>query len=79
VAVRDEEEQRKPVQRFNIEVALSVVGLASIAMTMAASACHAGVIAVAEIETAYHILTPRRGGGGGVPRVLDCVGACRRW
>jgi manganese transport protein len=79
VAVRDEEEQRKPVQRFNIEVALSVAGLASIAMTMAASAFHAGVSAVAKIETAYHILTPRRGGGGGVPRVLDCVGACRRW
>ena len=48
----------------NIEVvvALAVAGMINMAMVMmAASAFHAGHTEVAEIETAYHTLTPLLG------------------
>ncbi|MCT6592581.1 Nramp family divalent metal transporter [Pantoea dispersa] len=63
-------ERRKLLSFSNIEVviALSIAGLVNIAMViMAASAFHAGHSDVAEIETAYHTLTPLLGiGAAGV-------------
>jgi manganese transport protein len=62
--VRNESERRKVLKFSNIEVvaALAVAGLVNIAMVMmAASAFHAGHSDVAEIETAYHTLTPLLG------------------
>jgi len=64
VLVRDDAERRKLLRFSNIEVvlALSVAGMINIAMVMmAASAFHTGHSEVAEIETAYHILTPLLG------------------
>ena len=59
------ERQRKRVLKYsNIEVvfALAVAGMVNIAMVMmAASAFHRGHSEVAEIETAYHTLTPLLG------------------
>ena len=62
---RDAGERRKLVRISNIEVviALSVAGATNMAMVMmASSAFHAGHSEVAEIETAYHTLTPLLGG-----------------
>jgi manganese transport protein len=62
--VRTEAERRKLVRFSNREVvvALAVAGMVNIAMVMmAASAFHAGHSDVAEIETAYHTLTPLLG------------------
>lgn len=62
---RDAGERRKLVRISNIEVvaALSVAGVTNMAMVMMASgAFHAGHSEVAEIETAYHTLTPLLGG-----------------
>jgi len=59
------DEDRRKVLRFsNIEVvlALAVAGMVNMAMVMmAASAFHQGHADVAEIETAYHTLTPLLG------------------
>ena len=57
-------ERRKMVRFSNIEVvvALAVAGMVNMAMViMAASAFHQGHAEVAEIETAYHTLTPLLG------------------
>lgn len=62
--VRNEAERKKVLKFSNVEVvvALAVAGLVNIAMVMmAASAFHAGHSDVAEIETAYHTLTPLLG------------------
>ncbi|MFV0279417.1 MAG: Nramp family divalent metal transporter [Rhodoblastus sp.] len=62
---RDAGERRKLVRISNVEVviALSVAGATNMAMVMmAAAAFHAGHSEVAEIETAYHTLTPLLGG-----------------
>lgn len=62
---RDNAERRKLVRISNVEVilALSVAGIVNMAMVMmASSAFHAGHSDVAEIETAYHTLTPLLGG-----------------
>ncbi|MGY9048345.1 manganese transporter [Puniceibacterium antarcticum] len=59
--MRDDADRRKVVKFSNVEVvlALSVAGLVNMAMVMmAASAFHIGHSEVAEIETAYHTLTP---------------------
>jgi manganese transport protein len=64
--VRDATERRKVLRFSNQEViiALAVAGLVNLAMVMtAASAFHAGHSEVAEIETAYHTLTPLLGVG----------------
>ncbi len=64
VPVRDDAERRKVLRYSNREVvvALSVAGLVNMAMVMMASgAFHAGHTDVAEIETAYHTLTPLLG------------------
>jgi manganese transport protein len=63
---RDDAERRKILRFSNREVvsALSVAGLVNIAMVvMASGAFHAGHSDVAEIETAYHTLTPLLGAG----------------
>jgi manganese transport protein len=62
--VRNEAERRKVLRFSNQEViiALVVAGLVNMAMVMMASAAfHAGHPEVAEIETAYHTLTPLLG------------------
>ena len=64
VPVRDDGERRKVLRFSNQEVmlALTVAGLVNMAMVMmASSAFHAGHPEVAEIETAYHTLTPLLG------------------
>ncbi|SME96590.1 manganese transport protein [Tistlia consotensis] len=66
VAARDEGERAQLLRFSNREVvaALSVAGLVNLAMViMAAAAFHAGHSEVAEIETAYHTLTPLLGAG----------------
>jgi manganese transport protein len=68
--VRDDGERRTVLRFSNQEViiALAVAGLVNMAMVMMASgAFHAGHPDVAEIETAYHTLTPLLGiGAAGV-------------
>ena len=68
--VRDNNERRKVLRFSNQEViaALAVAGLINMAMViMASGAFHAGHPEVAEIETAYHTLTPLLGiGAAGV-------------
>ena len=62
--VHSEAERRRVLRFSNIEVvlALAVAGLVNMAMVMmAASAFHQGHAEVAEIETAYHTLTPLLG------------------
>jgi len=64
--VRNDDERRKLLHFSNQEVivALAVAGLVNMAMVMmASSAFHAGHPEVAEIETAYHTLTPLLGIG----------------
>ncbi|MDE3237763.1 MAG: Nramp family divalent metal transporter [Paracoccaceae bacterium] len=59
--VRNEQERRRLLRFSNIEVvlALAVAGMINMAMVItAASAFHAGHRDVAEIGTAYHMLTP---------------------
>jgi manganese transport protein len=61
---RNDHERRQLLRFSNIEVliALGVAGLVNMAMVMtAAGAFHAGHSDVAEIETAYHTLTPLLG------------------
>ena len=62
--VRDNSERRRLLRFSNTEVvlALAVAGMVNMAMVMmAASAFHQGYSEVAEIETAYHTLTPLLG------------------
>jgi manganese transport protein len=64
IPVRDDADRRKVLRFSNREVvvALAVAGLINMAMVMMASgAFHAGHADVAEIETAYHTLTPLLG------------------
>ncbi len=64
-AVVRSEDERRTVLRFSnseVIVALAVAGMVNMAMVMmAASAFHQGHSEVAEIETAYHTLTPLLG------------------
>ena len=62
---RDDSERRKLLRFSNWEcvIALAVAGAVNMAMViMASAAFHAGHPEVAEIETAYHTLTPLLGG-----------------
>jgi manganese transport protein len=64
--VRNDDERRKLLRFSNREVvvALAAAGLVNMAMVMtAAGAFHAGHPDVAQIETAYHTLTPLLGAG----------------
>jgi manganese transport protein len=66
IPVRDDDDRRMVLRFSNREViiALAVAGLVNMAMVMMASgAFHAGHPEVAEIETAYHTLTPLLGAG----------------
>ena len=74
--VRSDNERRKVLRFSNVEVvvALSVAGLVNIAMVMmAASAFHAGHSEVAEIETAYHTLTPLLGGAAAAVFLVSLI------
>jgi manganese transport protein len=70
IPVRDDAERRMVLRFSNQEVVIALVfaGLVNMAMViMASSAFHAGHSDVAEIETAYHTLTPLLGiGAAGV-------------
>jgi manganese transport protein len=74
--VRDESERRKVVRFSNQEViaALVIAGLVNMAMVMMASgAFHSGHPDVAEIETAYHTLTPLLGAGAAGVFLLSLI------
>jgi manganese transport protein len=74
--VRDDAERRKVLRFSNQEVviALALAGLVNMAMVMmASSAFHAGHPDVAEIETAYHTLTPLLGVGAAGVFLLSLI------
>jgi manganese transport protein len=74
--VRNDAERRRVLRYSNREVivALAVAGLVNMAMVMmAASAFHAGFPEVAEIETAYHTLTPLLGGAAAGVFLLSLI------
>jgi manganese transport protein len=74
--VRDDGERRKVLRFSNQEVvaALTVAGLVNMAMVMmASSAFHAGHPEVAEIQTAYHMLTPLLGGAAAGVFLLSLI------
>jgi manganese transport protein len=73
---RNDTERRKLLRFSNKEVviALSVAGLVNMAMVMMASAAfHAGHPEVAEIETAYHTLTPLLGIGAAAVFLVSLI------
>ena len=75
IPARDASEKRKIVRISNTEVivALAVAGMVNMAMVMmASSAFHAGHSDVAEIETAYHTLTPLLGGAAAGVFLVRC-------
>jgi len=73
----DNDTQRRTVLRFSnreVIVALAIAGLINMAMVMMASgAFHAGHPDVAQIETAYHTLTPLLGGAAAGVFLLSLV------
>jgi manganese transport protein len=74
--VRSEAETRQVLRFSNQEVvvALAIAGLVNMAMVMMASgAFHAGHSDVAEIETAYHTLTPLLGGAASALFLLSLI------
>jgi manganese transport protein len=74
--VRDDADRRLVVRFSNQEVvvALTFAGLVNMAMViMAASAFHSGHSDVAEIETAYHTLTPLLGAGAAAAFLLSLI------
>ncbi len=74
--VHRDTERRKVLRFSNREVilALTLAGLVNIAMVMmASSAFHAGHPEVAEIETAYHTLTPLLGAGAAGVFLLSLI------
>ena len=76
VPSRNDTERRKVLRFSNKEViiALTVAGLVNMAMVMmASSAFHAGHPEVAEIETAYHTLTPLLGAGAASVFLLSLI------
>jgi manganese transport protein len=76
IPAHDDTEKRAVVRISNIEVlvALAAAGLVNMAMVMmASSAFHAGHSDVAEIETAYHTLTPLLGVGAAGVFLLSLI------
>jgi manganese transport protein len=71
------EAETRQVLRFSnqeVVVALAVAGLVNMSMVMmASSAFHAGHSDVAEIETAYHTLTPLLGGAAAALFLLSLI------
>ncbi|HWE77983.1 MAG TPA: Nramp family divalent metal transporter, partial [Pseudolabrys sp.] len=73
---RDDKDRRVLVRLSNVEVvvALTAAGLVNLAMVaMSSSAFHAGHSDVAEIETAYHSLTPLLGAGAASLFLLSLI------
>ncbi len=73
---RNDQERRRLLRFSNIEVvlALAVAGMINMAMViMAASAFHGGQTEVAEIETAYHLLTPILGGAAAAAFLISLI------
>ena len=73
---RDDKDRRVLVRLSNLEVvaALTAAGLVNLAMVaMSSSAFHAGHSDVAEIETAYHTLTPLLGAGAASLFLLSLI------
>src|SRR6267154_5297910 len=76
IPVHNDAERRMVVRISNTEVviALAAAGLVNMAMVMmAASAFHAGHSDVAEIETAYHTLTPLLGGAAAAVFLVSLI------
>jgi manganese transport protein len=76
IPVEDDRERRMVLRYSNQEVviALIVAGLVNMAMViMASSAFHAGHPDVAQIETAYHTLTPLLGAGAAGVFLLSLI------
>src|SRR5262249_24543608 len=76
VPVHSDDDRRLVLRYSNREViiALSMAGLVNMAMVMmASSAFHAGHPEVAEIETAYHTLTPLLGGAAAGVFLLSLI------
>ncbi|MEZ5852915.1 MAG: Nramp family divalent metal transporter [Hyphomicrobiaceae bacterium] len=76
ISVRNEAERRRLLKFSNIEVmlALAVAGLINMAMViMAANAFHAGHKDVAELETAYRLLTPLLGGAAASAFLISLI------
>ncbi|WP_102109136.1 Nramp family divalent metal transporter [Oceaniglobus roseus] len=76
VKVRNDTERARLLRFSNIEVvvALAIAGMINIAMVMmAASAFHSGNPEVAEIETAYHTLTPLLGGAAAAAFLISLI------
>ena len=76
VKVNSTAERAKVLRFSNIEVvvALAIAGMINIAMVMmAASAFHAGNPEVAEIETAYHTLTPLLGSAAAAAFLISLI------
>jgi manganese transport protein len=74
--VRHDADRRMVLKFSNIEVvlALAAAGLVNMAMViMAAGAFHAGHSEVAEIETAYHMLTPLLGGAAAAVFLISLI------
>jgi manganese transport protein len=74
--VRDDNERRTVLRFSNLEVIFALVfaGLVNMAMVMmASSAFHAGHSDVAEIETAYHTMTPLLGGAAAGVFLLSLI------
>jgi manganese transport protein len=73
--VRSVRETRQVLQFSHQEVvvALAVAGLVNMGMVMMASALHGGHREVAEIETAYHTLTPLLGGSAAGVFLLSLI------
>ena len=74
--VRDNTDRRRVLGFSNREVivALAAAGLVNMAMVMmASSAFHAGYPDVAQIETAYHTLTPLLGGAAAAVFLLSLI------
>jgi manganese transport protein len=74
--VRNDDERRRVLRFSNQEVvvALAIAGLINIAMViMASGAFHAGHPDVAEIQTAYHTLTPLLGAGAAGVFLLSLI------
>jgi manganese transport protein len=69
--------ERKTLLRFSnweCVIALAVAGMVNMAMViMAAAAFHAGHTDVAEIETAYHTLTPLLGGAAAIVFLISLM------
>jgi manganese transport protein len=76
IPVRDDDDRRMVLRFSNREVviALSIAGLVNMAMVMMASgAFHAGHADVAQIETAYHTLTPLLGAGAAAVFLVSLI------